>query len=93
MRATETHFDWLADFIAQLVWVVEAAGRLTYGNLGRQTWEQAVTSGESYAVERRVRFTPDSEYVRQLEWGKRIQENSGRSGKWVIIATDADGRR
>jgi signal transduction histidine kinase len=32
----------------------------------------------------------DSEYVRQLESGKRIQENSGRSGKWIIIATDAD---
>ena len=119
MRATETHFAWLADSIAQLVCVVDAAGRLSYGNLAwhaftgipagarflesylpaihpedrslwRQTWEQAVTSGESYAVERRVRFTPDSEYARQLEWGRWIQESSGRSGEWIIIATDAD---
>jgi signal transduction histidine kinase len=55
-----------------------------------RTWEQAVASGEPYAVERRVRFAPQADYVRQLESGNPIRDASGRIGDWVIIATDAD---
>jgi signal transduction histidine kinase len=116
VHPTETHFHWLADSLAQLIWAVDAGGRLSYGNsawyaftaigagarfldsylpalhpadrpLWRQTWEQAVLSGEPYALERRIRFTPDSNYVRQLEWGNPMQNGSG---EWLIIATDAD---
>jgi signal transduction histidine kinase len=32
MRATEMHFHRLADSVAQLVWVVDASGRISYGN-------------------------------------------------------------
>ena len=32
MRATEIHFHRLADSVAQLVWVVDAAERISYGN-------------------------------------------------------------
>jgi signal transduction histidine kinase len=119
VRATETHFYRLADSLSQLVWAVDAAGRLSYGNsawhaftaigagarfldsylpalhpgdrsLWRQTWEQAVTSGQPYALERRVRFAPDGNYVRQLEWGNPMENRGGRTGEWLIIATDAD---
>ncbi|MDB6091906.1 MAG: luxQ 3 [Gammaproteobacteria bacterium] len=119
MRATETQFHWLANSLSQLIWGVDAAGRLTYGNsawyaftaigegarflesylpalhpadrsLWRHTWEHAVAAGEPYALERRVRFTPESNYVRQLEWGNPILNGSGRTGEWLIIATDAD---
>ncbi|MDB6047105.1 MAG: luxQ 3 [Gammaproteobacteria bacterium] len=119
MRAIETHFHRLAESLSQLVWAVDAAGRVSYGNsawyaftaigagarflesylpalhpgdrpLWRQTWEQAVTSGEPYALERRVRFPPDCNYVRQLEWGNPIYNGGERTGEWLIIATDAD---
>jgi signal transduction histidine kinase len=119
VHPTETHFHWLADSLAQLIWAVDAAGRLSYGNsawyaftaigagarfldsylpalhpadrsLWRQTWEQAVLSGEPYALERRIRFTPESDYVRQLEWGNPMQHGVGSTGEWLIIATDAD---
>jgi signal transduction histidine kinase len=33
MRATEMHFHRLANSVAQLVWVVDASGRISYGNL------------------------------------------------------------
>jgi signal transduction histidine kinase len=119
MRATEAHFRSLADSLAQLVWVVDGAGRLVYGNLAwqsftqihvgasfvesympalhpvdrtswEQTWEQAVNSGEPYALERRARFLPQASYVCQLEWGKPLLENGSRTGEWVITAMDAD---
>jgi signal transduction histidine kinase len=119
MRATETHFYRLADSLAQLVWVVDAAGRLSYGNSAwyaftaigagarflenylpalhpadrsswEQTWQRAVSSGEPYALERRIRFTPESNYVRQLEWGNPLRANGGITGEWIITATDAD---
>jgi PAS domain S-box-containing protein len=32
MRATEMYFHRLADSVAQLVWVVDASGRISYGN-------------------------------------------------------------
>ncbi|MEA3178616.1 MAG: two-component system, chemotaxis family, CheB/CheR fusion protein [Gammaproteobacteria bacterium] len=32
MRATEMHFHRLADSVGQLVWVVDASGRISYGN-------------------------------------------------------------
>jgi PAS domain-containing protein len=38
MRATEAHFRGLADTLAQLVWVVDGAGRLVYGNLAWQSF-------------------------------------------------------
>jgi signal transduction histidine kinase len=119
VRAVETHFHRLAESLSQLVWSVDAAGRLSYGNsawyaftaigagarflesylpalhpgdrsLWRQTWEQAVSSGEPYALERRIRFTSDCDYVRQLEWGNPVHNGGGRTGEWLIIATDAD---
>src|ERR1700730_17351923 len=115
VRAVETHFHRLAESLSQLVWSVDAAGRLSYGNsawyaftaigagarflesylpalhpgdrsLWRQTWEQAVTSGEPYALERRIRFSPDGNYVRQLEWGNPMENSGGRTGGWVHLA-------
>ena len=119
MYASETCFHWLADSLAQLVWTVDASGRLSYGNaawrarttigagsgfadrylatlhpqdrpLWKQTWEQAVASGEPYAVERRIRFGEESDYVQQVEWGRPIRDDFGRTGEWLVIATDAD---
>ena len=119
MRATEAHFRSLADSLGQLVWVVDEAGRLSYGNLAwqsltqipvgasfvesyvpalhpadrsswEQTWERAVSSGEPYELERRVRFLPQASYVCQLEWGRPLRDNGSRTGEWVITAVDAD---
>jgi signal transduction histidine kinase len=119
MYASETRFHCLADSLAQLVWTVDATGRLSFGNaawrarttisagnsfadrymqtlhpqdrpLWKQTWEQALASGESYAVERRIRFAADSNYVQQVEWGRPIRDDFGRTGEWLVIATDAD---
>jgi signal transduction histidine kinase len=119
MYASETCFHWLADSLAQLVWTVDASGRLSYGNaawrarttigagsgfadrylaalhpqdrpLWKQTWEQALASGEPYAVERRIRFGAESDYVQQVEWGRPIRDDFGRTGEWLVIATDAD---
>ena len=117
MRETETHFHRLADSLAQLVWVVDADGRLSFGNSAwhactaigagarfvesylpalhpadrsswERTWEQAVSSGEPYALERRIRFTPESSYVLQLEWGNPLRDNGACTGEWIITATD-----
>ena len=119
MRATEAHFRSLADSLGQLVWVVDEAGRLSYGNLAwqsltqipvgasfvesyvpalhpadrscwEQTWERAVSSGEPYELERRVRFLPQASYVCQFEWGRPLRYNGSRTGEWVITAVDAD---
>ena len=119
MYASETCFHWLADSLAQLVWTVDASGRLSYGNaawrarttigagsgfadrylptlhpqdrpLWKQTWEQAVASGEPYAIERRIRFGAESDYIQQVEWGRPIRDDFGRTGEWLVIATDAD---
>ena len=119
MCASETPFHLLADSLSQLVWAVDAGGRLSYGNsawyaftvigagarfldsylpalhpgdqsLWRQTWEHAVSSGEPYVLERRVRFTSEANYVRQLEWGNPIQDGAGRTGEWLVFATDAN---
>ena len=119
MCGSETRFHWLADSLAQLVWTVDATGRISYGNaawrsrtslgvgsifsdrylptlhpqdrpLWQQVWEQAVASGEPYAVERRIRFTRESNYVQQVEWGRPICDDFGRTGEWLLIATDAD---
>jgi signal transduction histidine kinase len=49
-----------------------------------------VATGEPYAVERRVRFTAESNYVRQLESGTPITDSVGRTVEWIIIAKDAD---
>jgi signal transduction histidine kinase len=115
----ETHFHWLADSLAQLIWVVDPGGRISFGNaswcaltaigegarfldhylpalhpddrpLWERTWNEAISSAEPYALERRVRFTPHSRYVTQLEWGNPILENGIKTGEWIIIATDAD---
>ena len=119
MYASETRFHWLADSLAQLVWTVDAEGRLSYGNsawythmaigagstfsarylsalhpqdrpLWRQAWEEAVACGEPYAVERRIRFAGESSYVQQVEWGRPIRDEGGKTGEWLVIATDAD---
>ena len=119
MCGSETCFHWLADSLAQLVWTVDASGRISYGNaawhartslgagstfadgylptlhpqdrpLWQRAWEQAVASGEPYAVERRIRFTRESNYVQQVEWGRPICDDRGRTGEWLLIATDAD---
>jgi signal transduction histidine kinase len=119
MYASETHFYWLADSLPQLVWTVDAQGRVSYGNsawyahtgigagcaltdrylpalhpqdrpLWSQVWEQSVACGEPYAVERRIRFGSDSNYVQQVEWGRPIRDEAGRTGEWLVIATDAD---
>jgi signal transduction histidine kinase len=57
--------------------------------LWTQVWEQAVRSGEPYAVERRIRFTSEGDYVSQLEWGNPLQEHGVCTGEWIITATDA----
>lgn len=37
MFASETCFHWLADSLAQLVWIVDTTGRLSYGNAAWRT--------------------------------------------------------
>jgi signal transduction histidine kinase len=41
-------------------------------------------------VERRIRFAADSNYVQQVEWGRPIRDDFGRTGEWLVMATDAD---
>jgi signal transduction histidine kinase len=119
MLATDTQFYRLADSLAQLVWIVDPAGRVSYGNSAwyaftgigagarfvdkylpslhpgdrpgwEETWERATNTGEPYALERRIRSSPDGNYVCQLEWGNPLRENGVRTGEWIITATDAD---
>ena len=58
--------------------------------LWEQTWEQAVASGEPYVLERRVRLTTQSSYVRQLERGNPVRDRDGKVGEWILVAADAD---
>ena len=89
MRATEAHFRSLAwqsftqihvgaSFVESYVPALHPVDRTSW----EQTWEQAVNSGEPYALERRVRFLPQASYVCQLEWGKPLLENGSRTGDW-----------
>jgi signal transduction histidine kinase len=119
MLATDTQFFRLADSLAQLVWIVDPAGRVAYGNSAwyaftgigagarfkdnylpalhpadraswQDTWEHAVSTGKPYALERRIRSSPDSNYVCQLEWGHPLKENGAFTGEWIMTATDAN---
>jgi signal transduction histidine kinase len=119
MPATNTQFCRLADSLAQLVWIVDSAGRISYGNSAwyaftaigagarfvdnyrpelhpadrpswEETWGRALTTGEPYALERRIRCMPEGNYVCQLEWGNPLRENGVRTGEWIITATDAN---
>ena len=65
-----------ASFVESYVPALHPVDRTSW----EQTWEQAVNSGEPYALERRVRFLPQASYVRQLEWGKPLLENGSRTG-------------
>jgi signal transduction histidine kinase len=118
MRATQMHFHRLANAISQLVWVVDASGRISYGNSSwythtgigagakfvrnygqllhpedrsswERTWFHALASGEAYALESRVRFTSESAYVQQLEWGHPVRDIDGKNSEWIVVATDA----
>jgi signal transduction histidine kinase len=118
LPVTSTAFHRLADSLGQLVWVVDPAGRVSYGNSAwysstaigagagflesylqvlhpddRSTWahawDQAVGSGEPYALERRICFARGGDYVCQLERGNPLQVNGVRTGEWMITATDA----
>jgi signal transduction histidine kinase len=75
-----------ASFVESYVPALHPVDRTSW----EQTWEQAVNSGEPYALERRVRFLPQASYVCQLEWGKPLLESGSRTGEWVITAMDAD---
>jgi PAS domain S-box-containing protein len=59
-------------------------------SLWERTWEQATVSGEPYVLERRVRLTTQSSYVRQLERGSPVRDRDGRIAEWILIAADAD---
>lgn len=118
MPVSSTAFQRLADSLGQLVWVVDPAGRLSYGNSAWYTstaigagagflesylsvlhpgdrsdwtraWDHAVSSGEPYALERRIRYVPRGDYVSQLERGNPLHVNGVRTGEWMITATDA----
>jgi signal transduction histidine kinase len=41
-------------------------------------------------LERRIRCTPGSSYINQLEWGNPVRENGVGTGAWLITATDCD---
>jgi signal transduction histidine kinase len=58
--------------------------------LWERTWQQAVASGEPYVLERRVRHTTQSNYVRQLERGNPVRDGDGRIAEWILTAADAD---
>jgi two-component system CheB/CheR fusion protein len=58
--------------------------------LWERTWEHAVASGEPYVLERRVRHTTQSTYVRQLERGNPVRDGDGRIAEWILTAADAD---
>jgi signal transduction histidine kinase len=119
MRGTQMHFHRLANSISQLVWVVDASGRIAYGNSSwyahtgigagakfvgnyvqllhpedrsgwERTWFHALASGEAYALECRLRFTAESTYVQQLEWGHPVRDIDGKNPEWIVVATDAD---
>jgi PAS domain-containing protein len=73
-------------FVEHYLQIIHPGDRFLWKN----TWLQALAAGKPYALERRVRFAPESDYVRQLEWGSPIADGSGRPGEWIIVATDID---
>lgn len=56
----------------------------------RRTWEHAVSTGEPYALERRILAGADGDYVCQLEWGNPLRNRGVRTGEWIITASDVN---
>ena len=80
MRATEAHFRSLADSLGQLVWVVDEAGRLSYGNLAWQSLTQ-IPVGASFVES----YVP-ARYLVELHDGKvdAYSEGPGRGSEFVV---------
>src|SRR5258708_26731229 len=57
--------------------------------LWERTCEQAVASGEPYALERRVRHTTQSTYVRQIERGNPLRDGDVRIAAAILTAPRA----
>lgn len=89
MHEDEACFRRLADAFSQLVRAMDTAA-VADRQRWIDTWRHALESGESYGVERRVRFKADCDYVRQLEHGRPVRDASGKIVEWIVIATQAD---
>jgi signal transduction histidine kinase len=75
MRATEAHFRSLADSLAQLVWVVDGAGRLVYGNPAWQSFTQ-IHVGASFVES----YVPALHPVDRTSW-EQTWEQAANSGE------------
>src|SRR5690348_5760417 len=51
------------------------------------TWEHALRTRSSYAIERRARFAPDAPYTRQVEHAQPVRDASGAVVEWMLTAT------
>ena len=53
-------------------------------------WQEALRSHCPYEIERRVRFAPDPQYVKQLERAQPVWSSNGDIVEWVLVATTCD---
>ena len=79
MRATEAHFRSLADSLAQLVWVVDGAGRLVYGNPAWQSFTQ-IHVGASFVES----YVPALHPVDRTSW-EQTWEQAVNSGEPYVL--------
>jgi signal transduction histidine kinase len=51
------------------------------------TWQKALCTRSSYAIERRVRCAPNGSYLRQVEHAQPVADARGDIVEWVLTAT------
>jgi len=80
MRATEMHFHRLADSVAQLVWVVDAAGRISYGN---SSWyaHTGIGAGANFVRNYLPLLHPEDRSGWERTWGHALARSVSR-GEW-----------
>jgi signal transduction histidine kinase len=71
MRASEMHFHRLANSVAQLVWVVDAAGRISYGN---SNWysHTGIGAGAKFVRNYLPLLHPDDRLSWERTWGHAL---------------------
>ena len=71
MRATEMHFHRLANSVAQLVWVVDASGRISYGN---SSWyaHTGIGAGAKFVRNYLPLLHPEDRWGWERTWGHAL---------------------
>ena len=71
MPVNETHFQWLADSLAQLVWVVDPGGRISFGNA---SWcaLTAIGEGAQFVENYLPALHPDDRPLWERTWNEAV---------------------